>query len=297
MRAAAQGVLLSLGAAILFGLVSVSARESDLPPLVLGGYAYLLAGLLLAITLRHARMDRRDWPKIAIMGLVGGALAPALLFFGLRNAAASDASILLTLEMVFTALLAAAFLRERARPLVWLGISLLFASALIIAAFTTRTQSATSIVGATLVSLAALGWGIDNTVSTKLVGTYRPHQLLAVKGLIGGATSLVAAASLGQDLSIPASEIWHVVYIGALGVGASILLFYHALQRIGATLTSSLVLPTAALAGVLGGWLLLDERLMMVHAAAGALAFAGVVLVSRAPTDPTSAEAEGRLRS
>lgn len=286
MRGVTQGILFSLVAAILFGLVNVSARESELPPLALGGYAYLLAGLLLAVTLRRMRIDRRDWPKIATMSLVGGALAPALLFFGLRQAAASDASILLTLEMVFTALLAAAFLRERARPLAWLGIVVLFASAVLIAVSTTGANGATTILGAILVALAAFGWGVDNTVSARLVGAYEPHQLVSVKGLVGGATSLLVALLLGQDLSIPANEIDHVAYIGALGIGGSIVLFYHSLRRIGATLTSSLFLPTAALAGVLGGGLLLDERLTFTHAAAGALAVAGILLVSRAPPAP-----------
>lgn len=279
MRAPTQGILLSLGAAILFGLVSVSARQSTLPPLVLGGYAYLLAGLLLTITLRGARIDRRDWGKIATMSLVGGALAPALLFFGLRQSTASDASILLTLEMVFTALLAAVILRERARPRAWLGIALLFASAVLVALSATGASGGTTVLGAILVGLAAFGWGIDNTVSAKLVGVYEPHKLLAIKGLVGGTTSLLVALAIGQDLRVPANELDNVAYIGAFGIGTSILLFYHALRRIGATLTSSLFLPTAALAGVLGGWLLLGETLTITHAVAGVFALAGILLV------------------
>lgn len=286
MRAKSQGILLSVGAAVLFGLVSVSGRQSGLAPLVLGGWAYLLAGLLLAPTLRRIRVEGRDWLKVVTMSVVGGALAPALLFFGLREAAASDASLLLTLEMVFTAVLAAVFLREGPSLRVWVGIALLFASAVVVAVATTRAMGATTALGAALVALAALGWGIDNTVSARLVGKYEPHQLVSLKGLMGGATSLFVALLLGQGLRVPMGEVGHVVYIGALGIGASIVLFYHALRRIGATLTSSLFLPTAALAGVLGGRLFLDERLTVMHAVAGALALAGILLVSQAQMAP-----------
>lgn len=281
MRRAVQGILLALLAALLFGLVSVAARASALPPLVKGAYAYLLAGLLLAPTLRGLRVDERDWPKMLIMSLVGGALAPALLFYGLEQATAADASILLTLEMVFTALLATVFLRERAPVAAWVGIVMLFASALVIAYATSSRVGVTTLVGAALVALAALGWSVDNTVSTKLVGAYKPHHLIAIKGLVGGAAALLVAIALGNDLGLPRHEIRNVAYIGTLGIGASILLFYLALQRIGATITSSIFLPGTAIAGVLGAWLLLHEQLTPAHAFAASLALVGILLVSR----------------
>lgn len=284
MRGPTQGVLLALAAAVLFGLVSVAARASHLAPLTKSAYAYLIAGVLLAATLRGVRVERRDRPRVVMMSLVGGAIAPILLFYGLEQARATDASILLTLEMVFTAILAATFLRERAPAKAWIGIALLFASALIIAGRTASQQGETTLVGAGLVALAALGWGIDNAVSAKLVGSYKPHQLLALKGLIGGAAAFVAAVALREPLGLPRAEILNIAYIGVLGVGASILLFYHALQRIGATLTASLFLPTTAIAGVVGGWLLLRERLEIHHAASAAIAVVGIVLIARAPT-------------
>lgn len=298
MRAPTQGVLLALVGAILFGLVSVAARASQLPALTRSAYAYLLAGVLLAATLRGLRIQKRDWPRILTMSLLGGALAPILLFYGLDQARATDASVLLTLEMVFTAILAALFLRERARAQAWIGIALLFASAIIIAIRSSAPGGETTIVGASLVALAALAWGIDNTVSAQLVGsaaqqdantstvassTYKPHHLLALKGLIGGAVALTAAIAMQDSLAIPRTEILTIAYIGILGVGASILCFYHALQRIGATLTASLFLPATAIAGVLGGWLLLGERLDLAHAAAAAIAVLGIILIARAP--------------
>ena len=283
MRRSTQGTLLALVAAALFGLVNVAARASTLPPLVLGGYAYLLAGAILAVPVRGLRIEKRDWPEVVVMSLVGGALAPALLFFGLQGATASDASILLTLEMVFTAILAAIFLRERARARAWTGIGLLFASAILIALVTTTREGATTLSGAALVCLAALGWGVDNTVSARLVGAYKPHELLAVKGLLGGSAALLVALLVGNSLVVARTDVSAIAYIGILGVGGSILLFYHALRRIGATATAGLFLPATALAGVIGGALLLHEELTWGHAGACALALFGVFLVSTAP--------------
>lgn len=278
MRAQVRGVLLALGAAVLFGLVSVSGRASALPPLVLGGYAYLVAGILLAPSLRGFRVARPDAGRLLAMALVGGALAPALLFYGLARVGAADASILLTLEMVFTAVLAAVFLRERLPFRGWIGVAALFASAALLAAAGARAGE-TSLAGAALVLLAALGWGVDNTLSAKLAGSYEPRALVAIKGLVGGAAALLVALAIGASARLPLVEVKHVAYIGALGVAASIVLFYHALRDVGATLTASLFLPIGAIAGVVGAWLVLREPLAPAHAFAGALALAGAMLV------------------
>ena len=312
MKPTRSGALLALLAALLFGLVSVAGRASALAPLLLGALAYLLAGIILAPTLRRVHIERRDWPKILAMGLVGGALAPALLFLGLAQATAVDASLLLTLEMVFTAILAAIFLRERAPPLAWVGIALLLASALLVAATSGARQGTTTWMGAALIAGAALGWGLDNTISTKLVGAaaqrgadtpsgassaYKPHHLIALKGLIGGSAALAFALALGLRPSVPLAEIRFVAYIGILGIGASTVLFYHALQRVGATLTTSLFIPASAIAGVLGGWLLLHEPISWIHGVAAALAVGGILLVARATAGrapPSPAEEEER---
>lgn len=278
MRPAIQGALLAVSAAILFGLVNVASRASALPPLVQGAYAYLLAGVLLAPSLRGLRVERADWPKVLAMSIVGGGLAPALLFYGLTRANAADASILLTFEVVFTAILATIVLRERPGARAWAGMLLLFASAILVAVLAGARGGETSLVGSALVLLAALGWGIDNTLSARLVGSYKPQQLVAVKGLVGGGTALVAAMLVGDPLGVPLDAWRYVIYIGVLGVAASVYLFYQALGRIGATLTAGIFLPMGAVAGVLGGWILLDEALGPFHLVAALLALAGVYL-------------------
>ncbi|MHB8605236.1 MAG: EamA family transporter, partial [Thermoplasmatota archaeon] len=86
-----EGTVLALVAAVLFGLVNVVAKVSALDPLVKAGGAYLLAGLALAPALRGARVARADWPRVLAMALVGAALAPVALFFGLERTTAVDA--------------------------------------------------------------------------------------------------------------------------------------------------------------------------------------------------------------
>src|SRR5688572_17982071 len=114
------------------------------------------------------------------MGMLGAGVAPILLFYGLQKTAASDAGLLLTLEMVATATLAHAFLHERFPRLELVGLGLLLAAGGAIA-LGSESQGTSSIAGVVLVLGAAVAWGIDNTVSARLVGAYPPAGLIGVK--------------------------------------------------------------------------------------------------------------------
>lgn len=291
---AGGGIGLALGAALLFGLVNVAAKGATLSPLQLGGAAYLLAGLALAAFLRSAHVERRDAPRVLAMALLGGALAPLALFAGLERTSATHASLLLTLEMVFTAILARAFLRERVTGRAALALVLLFSGALVVGASAVAPRDAddpATLAGDALVVLAALGWAADNAVSADLAKRHKPHHLIALKGLIGGGAALLAAALLVRaPVDVTLENVRAVAYIGLLGIGASTVLFYHALQRVGATRTASVFLPTTALAGVGGAAILLGEPLRWLHVASAALAVAGVILMTTEPPGPASPE-------
>lgn len=281
-RATTLGVSLALASALLFGFVNVVAKGGSLAPLLLTGLAYLVAGALALPTLRTWRPLRKDLPTMLLMVIVGGVLAPAALFTGLDYAAAVDASLLLTCEMVFTSALAAVVLRERLRPAAALGVLLLLGASVTIALGSARGGQST-LLGALLVLGAALGWAIDNILGTRLVGRYRPVHMLAVKGLGGGTLSLLAFAATGGAFVVPTDQWWRVLFVGGLGIGAAAFCFYVALRTIGATRTSALCLPTSALAGALGGALVLGEELGPVHFVAALLLAAGVALVAWRP--------------
>src|SRR5207302_4669223 len=116
-RAAAE----ALGAAALFGVSVPLAKRlaPDVGPLMLAALLYLGAGLSLA-ALRAVRrqaaeapLRRADLPALAGLVLAGGAVAPALLLFGLRRSSGMAASLLLNLEAPLTALLAVALFGEQ----------------------------------------------------------------------------------------------------------------------------------------------------------------------------------------
>lgn len=284
----ALGVAFALASAAMAGVINVLAKGILLHPLLLAGAINLVSGIALARNLRAHRFRRSDVPAILGMAIVGACVAPALLFLGLRHARVVDASMVLTLEMVFTALLAAAFLRERHRAAEWAALALLLGAALAAALGAVGVEGASPVWALGLVALAALGWGVDNTLSARLVRDHPPPQLVAVKGILGGTTALMLGIAARASLDIGWDGWLRVLAIGLVGIAASVLLFFHALRHLGATRTSAIFLPGAALTGVAGGALLLGEPLAATHAIAAALLVAGAVILARAqPTGST----------
>lgn len=279
---AARGAILALLAACTFGLVSVVAKETTLHPLALAGSTYLLAGLVLLPTVRGFRATRHDVALISILGVAGGFLAPTALYYGLDHANAADASLLLTLEMAFTTLLAAVILRERVKGRAALGMILLFGAALLVASaglLAPRTGG-TSLVGVLLVVASTLGWSIDNLAGTHLTRRHDARPLVALKGLLGGTLCLVAFVATQPAHHVTWRNAGEVAFIGLSGIALSTILLYRAFPLLGATRAIGIFVPGVAVSGALAGAFLLHEPLGWPHAAALLLVVAGVAALT-----------------
>ena len=120
--------LSALGFAATFGLAQQAARlGGEVPAMLIGRVVALLVILALAIAHRSLRPPPRG--QLWVLALMGALDAFAL---GLVTAAGSlpraeYASVTSSLFGVLTILLAAWFLRERVRPVQWLGIGAVFA--------------------------------------------------------------------------------------------------------------------------------------------------------------------------
>lgn len=293
----ARGTALALLSAACFGLVNVTVKQSSLPPIALAAATYLLSGLVLSPSLRGFRVGPGDRWRILAMAAAGAFAAPIALYVGLKHANAADASLLLTLEMAFTAALAALVLRERIRGRAALGMLLLGLSALLVAGaglLAPRAGSATTALGAGLVVLAAMGWSLDNLASTHLSRRHDPAPLVALKGLLGGAGCLALFLALEPVPGPTLRNLGEVAFIGLVGITLSTLVFYRSLRLLGATRTTGVFIPAIALSGALAGWLLLREPVGWPHVASAALMVAGVALLSQAAPEvpkPPSREA------
>ncbi|HEX3760721.1 MAG TPA: EamA family transporter, partial [Kofleriaceae bacterium] len=117
--AISRGVLLAVAAAVAFGVTTpiVAWAGREVGPLATAALLYAGAALATAALRAMARSSgprlvRADAPRLIGVALAGGAVAPALLAWGLQRAGALVGSLLLNLEAVFTVLLARAVFAE-----------------------------------------------------------------------------------------------------------------------------------------------------------------------------------------
>lgn len=276
-----RGGVLAIAAALLFGLSTPAAKAivGNLHPLLLAGLLYLGSGVGLGLLIlfdrhrRGVRLTRADLPWLLATVGFGGALGPALLMWGLTQTTGSAASLLLTLEGVFTALLAWIVFREPFNRRIGLGMAAIFAGAVLLG-FRSPSGHAGAL-GALAVAGACFSWAIDNNCTSKIADV-DALVLAAIKGIAAGSVNTALAFAAGN--SLPAFGLTAAsALVGFFGYGVSLVLFVLALREIGAARTGA-YFSTAPFIGALVGLVALREPLTVTLAGAGLLMAFGVYL-------------------
>ncbi len=241
-RAITRGVTLAAAAAIAFGVTTpiVAWAQRWVGPIVTAALLYAGAAAS-AIALRAfgrsgGPLVRGDLGRLVAIAVVGGAVAPALLAWGLARSGATIGSLLLNLEAVFTVALARVAFREPIGGRVALAVAAMTAGGALLVLAAARGGE-WSAVGAIAVAGATLGWALDNTL-TRPLAERDPLAVIAGKGALGATLSLTAAAIVGEALP-PIGPALAVVACGAVGYGLSLRLYLLAQRRIGAGRTGS----------------------------------------------------------
>ena len=237
-----SGVPAALGAALLFGAGTPLAKLllNDVNPWLLAGLLYLGSGLGLTLYRRLIHAPAVSLPKNEAIWfggaiLAGGIIGPVLLMIALTAMPASNASLLLNAEGVFTALLAWFAFKENFDRRIALGMAAIVAGALILSgsndARTTGLWPMLAILG------ACLAWGIDNNLTRK-ISLSDASWIASVKGLVSGSVNLALAYGLGA--SIPAlPHLAAAMLLGLLAYGASLTLFVVGLRHLGTARTGA----------------------------------------------------------
>ena len=275
-----RGISAALAAALLFGAATPLAKLllGPLDPWLLAGVLYLGSGIGLA-ALRmlpgewHTRIARRDVGWLAGAIVLGGALGPVLLMWGLARTSASTASLLLNAEGVFTALIAWFVFRENFDRRIALGMFLIVAGAVVL------SWPGDGGFEATLPSLAIVGaclaWALDNNLTRK-VALADATAIAMLKGLAAGAVNVALAFAVGATLP-SAPSIGAAAILGFVSYGVSLVLFVRALRDLGTARTGA-YFSTAPFAGAVLSVAILGEPVTWQLGAAILLMAIGVWL-------------------
>lgn len=219
--------LLYLGAALVTG--GVLAWRTVMPD---GS-----SGISATMGVDHGLPWRPVLGRIALVALLGGALAPTLLAAGTTRTGGTSAALLLHLEAPFTLALAVLALREPLSRHAFVGSVALVGGGVIVV-LGRAAGGAPDLLGSLLVVAATLAWAIDNVLSRALA-EHPPLGVVFRKAAIGAAITALIAAARGEP-SPPLGLGALVVAAGATGYGLSLALFLNAQRLIGAGRTSAI---------------------------------------------------------
>jgi O-acetylserine/cysteine efflux transporter len=291
-RHVAVAVLVATIWGVNFVVIKVGLR--DFPPLFFTALRFLAAAVP---ALWFVGRPKVAWRWVVAVALALGVAKFGLLFVGMAaGMPAGLSSLVLQSQVFFTVLFAAVLLRERPRPVQLLGMGVAAAGIVVIAFDYGLTSPISAFL---LVVLGAAAWGVAN-VATRYARPPDPINFIvwvsavAVLPLLGlsllfeGPTADLAAL---RDLSwTGVGSILFIAWVSTLlGFG-----LWNLLLR---TYEASAVVPFALLvpvAGMLSGWLLLDETLTTTRLAAGALVILGMAATTlkrrtpRVQVPPTS---------
>jgi drug/metabolite transporter (DMT)-like permease len=279
-RPALRGGLLALLAATLFGISTPLVQRFGVGLGPFSTAALLYAGAAAVGLLsrrprgREARLQRTDLPRLLAIAGLGAMVGPVALAWGLQHTSGTSASLMLTLEALFTAVLARRLYHETMDARVWTAMALLLAGGVVLVLDQGRSGGA-QLWGLLAVLLATAAWGVDNTLSRALAER-DPGQVVMAKALLGAAATSGLATALGEPLP-SALAAMALLAIGATGYGLSLRLYLLAQRAFGAARTGSVFAFApfigAALAVALG-----DRSASGLMALGSALMLAGVVL-------------------
>lgn len=280
MSPALRGGALALLAAALFGLSTplVQRFGLGLGPFSTAALLYGGAALVALFQRRGAGVEaplrRSDMPRLLAMVAAGAVVGPVALAWGLQRTSGASASLLLTLEAVFTVVLAWRWYGEVLDGRVKVAVALLLAGgALLVIDQGLRGQ--VQLLGLLAVAVATVAWGLDNTLS-RGVAERDPGQVVLVKAALGASVTTVLA--LARNESAPSLiAALGLLTVGATGYGLSLRFYLLAQRHFGAARTGS-VFAFAPFMGALGAFALGERSASLLLLLGGVFMLAGVVV-------------------
>jgi drug/metabolite transporter (DMT)-like permease len=275
-----RGGLLALLAAVLFGLSTplVQRFGQGLGPFSTAALLYGGAALVAFFTRQRAAVEaplrRSDAPRLAGMVVAGAVVGPVALAWGLQRTSGASASLMLTLEAGFTALLAWRWYGETLDRRVRTAVGLLLAGGVLLV-LEQGLAGQVQLAGLLAVALATAAWGLDNTLS-RGVAERDPGQVVLAKGAAGAFMTTLLALLWQEPLPAPVNALALLV-VGATGYGLSLRFYLLAQRQFGAARTGS-VFASAPFIGAMAALAQGDRSVSLYLLAGGALMAAGILL-------------------
>lgn len=264
------------GASFLF--MRIAAPQFGAVPLVLLRLGLGALVLLPFLWAARARFPLALWPKLALIGSINAGIPFILFAWAAERAPAGIGAIANAMTVLFTALVAFLFFGEQIGRRRAIALFAGFAGVVVLASGKAGGVSVGWAVAAG--GLASFFYGVGLNLVRRHLSGLPPAAVAAAT--LGCATLLVLPFALAIWPSQPVTPLaWgSAVALGVLCTGASFVLYYRLVARIGPTRAST-VTYLIPVFGVAWAWWLLGEPVTWTMAVAGAVILGSVALSQR----------------
>ena len=232
--------------------------------------------------------DRESWRLSFWLGVFGTMAYQLLFMHGMSWTAAGDASLIVSLNPVFTVLLAWPMLGQKISIRMLMGLLVGMSGVIIVVGWSPNSDIPFNhrLIGDLMILFAALAWATTSNLTKILMSLNKGTSALEI---------VVWYSFIGWILLTPwmIFEIWEsgfpspnsaqwitVAYLGIISTVLAYVMFVRGIEIIGPTAASSYVFLVPVF-GVIGGWALLGERIGTSMIVGFILIVAGVREVQR----------------
>ena len=273
--------LCALNGAFVPAVARLTSVRAD--PLLIATVTSLFAALLALVVLiargeLRVLIARRTGPRLALVGLLGTAMAFVLFYAGTRRTSAIEAALCLQVEPIYALLGAWIGLGHRPTLRRVASVTVLLAGL----ALALGAQQSSSASGVWLILATPLCWQLSHLVVLRGLPGVRAPILTGARYVYGGLILLVAwvvrggtladLAPLAPDMPLLALQGTVLAYLGTM-------VWYAAIARLDLARTTAIVVPSIPVLSLGATFVLLGEvptsrqGLGLLLTAAGVLAF------------------------
>ena len=277
-------LLLLVIAAWATNLSVIKVASRDFPVHAFNTMRMLVAAVAFGLVLWRAtpaerRVDRGDWGRVVLLGLVGGTFYQVLFMNGVPRTSVANSGLIFGLSPVVISLLSAFMGHERLPWTRWAG-ALLSVVGLYFVVGVGATTSVNSLAGDAYVFVSMLCWAVYSVASRPLLGRYSPTLLTAWAAIVAAPTYALATlpSLMATDWGAVSRSSWALMlWSSTFCLVLAYVIWYTGVQRLGATRTSAYqnLIPIVAMAVA---WAWLGESVTGAQVAGAAAILAGVFL-------------------
>ena len=289
-NASVHGKLLLV--AFIWGIGWVAGRvvAQEIPPFTAGWIRYIIAVAcfltFLKITNQWKLPSKDQWYSLAQIGFLSTFVYQAFFMYGMKYTAAGDASLMITFNPLFTALLAIPFLGEKFDTRLGLGVLLAFSGVAVLGWYSPNVDIPNNerLLGDALIGLAALSWAGATILMKKLMSgenALSPLHLTVWTSTIGlliqTPVALVEISYVGFEINVSTEAWFWLIFLAIGSTVLSYVWFADGIKKIGAA-RASFYVYLVPIFGIFSGFILLDEKLGLSLAISFLLIAGGVYL-------------------